>query len=89
MNARCVTPGVVKRREAQRRQFNFRFATIDSTISTGTPSIFRMPPHTKLISNDGAILKKDSKIEQFTIYIKWLNNSRIDPIDSSSTFIVA
>ena len=89
MNARCVTPGVVKRREAQRRQFNFRSATIDSTISTGTPSRFRMPPHTKLISNDGAILKKDSKIEQFTIYIRLLNISRIDPIDSSSTFIVA
>jgi hypothetical protein len=48
-----------------------------------------MPPHTKLISNDGAILKNDSTIEPFTIYMKWLKNSRIDPIDSSSTFIVA
>jgi len=63
MNARCVTPGEVKRREAQPRQFNFRSATIDSTISTGTPIKFRMPPHTKLISNDGAILKYGSKIE--------------------------
>jgi len=34
---RCVTPEVVKRREAQRRQFYFRSATFDSTVSTGTP----------------------------------------------------
>ena len=69
MDARCVTPGVVKRREAQRRQFYFRSATIDSSISTGTAIIFSMPLHTKFISNDGAILNNESKIKQFTIYI--------------------
>lgn len=69
MNARCVTPGVVKRREAQRRQLYFRSATIDSPISTGTPVIFSMPPHTKPMSNDDAILNHELIIEQLTIYI--------------------
>jgi hypothetical protein len=57
---RYVTPEEVKRREAQPRQLYFRSATIDSPIFTGTPIRFRMPPHTKPISNDGAILNHES-----------------------------
>jgi hypothetical protein len=48
MDARRVALKVVKRREAQHRPFQLRSATIDNPISTSTPIIFSMPPHTDL-----------------------------------------